>query len=180
MKQEDIQFLADLAKELKTQDNCGTKNPVWCIMDKKKIPVREGCGTYYEVYDYDECEAYTLEDFAKHFVEYYFPNWTVKDAKEVEEEILSCTSQFDLNCIIERYEDIDADNYDFYEVAEEEFITTETAGAFLTLRAAKKHLSENDYHYAPNARAYALSAWRNPELAGLLKIIKNTNWEELK
>ena len=42
MTQEDKQFLAELAKELNTQDNAATRNPIWCIMDKETVTVPDG------------------------------------------------------------------------------------------------------------------------------------------
>lgn len=61
---------------------------------------------------------------------------------------------------------------------EEEFIAPNTM--FLTNRAAKKHIEENDYHYHKDAHSYAMTAWRSPEVEQLWAILDKINWQELK
>lgn len=51
MNAEDKQFLAELQKELNTQDNDATRNPIWCIMDKEIVLVPDDCGDFKVVTD---------------------------------------------------------------------------------------------------------------------------------
>ena len=47
------------------------------------------------------------------------------------------------------------------------------SGFFLTMRALKKHLSENSHHYNNTAISYCDAAgWRNPEMVRLMQIIE--------
>ena len=54
-------YLVELANELNTQDNAGTINPVWCIMDKDTVIVPESCGDFKIVTD--DKRAIPLEAF---------------------------------------------------------------------------------------------------------------------
>lgn len=177
MRKEDIEFLKELAHELKTQDNCGTRNPVWCIMDTRKVAKPEGCGDEIKVFDGDT--FFSLSYFADYAVENFIKEEEGISDDTIRLKILDCRSTCDLKYVLDLYFAANTDDYKIVDCSEEEFVTEQTAGAFLTLRAAKKHLKENYYHYSANAKAYALSAWRNPELERLLDIIKDTNWEAL-
>ena len=172
MKQEDKQFLAELAKELNTQDNAATRNPIWCIMDKEIVSVPDGCGDFKVVTD-DE-RTILLEDFAEEMAE-QVPG---ELAQEVNDAICLCDDTDELRVVLDNYTDEDPDDYRMYEADKEDRICRDATG-FLTKKSAEEHLRLNAHHYSNEARAYALSAWRNPVFERLINIIKNTNWEEL-
>ena len=65
-----------------------------------------------------------------------------------------------------------------FDARKEERICRDATG-FLTKKSAEEHLKQNAHHYSNEARAYALSAWRNPVYEKLISIIKTTDWEEL-
>lgn len=50
---------------------------------------------------------------------------------------------------------------------------------FLTLREAKDHLETNYYHYTNEARTYAMTAWRSPDVAQLIKLLHEVDFNEL-
>ena len=50
---------------------------------------------------------------------------------------------------------------------------------FLTLREAKDHLETNYYHYTNEARTYAMTAWRSPDVAQLIKLLREVDFNEL-
>lgn len=88
MKQEDKKFLADLAKELNTQDNAATRNPVWCIMDKEIVFTPEGNGDFLVVVGPEK--AIPLEDFADEMKDVvneifsqYIEEWKKKNGKTI-------------------------------------------------------------------------------------------------
>lgn len=172
MTQEDKQFLAELAKELNTQDNAATANPIWCIMDKEIEFVPEDNGDFFVVVSSDG--AIPLEDFVDEMLE------QVPDAlkQEAEEALCMCTNTDELKEALEAFTSENADDYQMYEACKEERICRDATG-FLTKKSAEEHLKQNAHHYTKEARAYALSAWRNPVYERLIKIIKETNWEEL-
>lgn len=179
MKQEDKKFLEELAHELNTQDNCATRNPVWCIMDKHYVNTPEGAGEEYRVFDSDECEAYTLEDFADYALDTFYREEETYMDSHIKEEIVKCTSTFDLQNVLEKFFLINTEFYSIYEVSLECYIPND-ATSFLTKKSAEEHLKANAHHYSPYARAYALSAWRNPVYERLINIIKENKWEEEK
>ncbi len=172
MKQEDKQFLADLAKELNTQDNAATRNPIWCIMDKEIVSVPDGCGDFKVVTD-DERTIF-LEDFADEIAEQV----PAELAQEVCGAICLCDNTDELRTVLATYTSEDPDDYCMFDAREEERICRDATG-FLTKKSAEEHLKQNAHHYTKEARAYALSAWRNPVCEKLINIIKTTNWEEL-
>lgn len=172
MKPEDKQFLAELAKELNTQDNAATRNPIWCIMDKEIVSVPDGCGDFKIVTD-DE-RVIHLEDFADEIAE----NVPEKLEQEVKEAICLCDDTDELRSILEDYTEEDPDAYCMFDARKEERICRDATG-FLTKKSAEEHLKQNAHHYSKEARAYALSAWRNPVYERLINIIKTTNWEEI-
>lgn len=172
MKQEDKKFLADLAKELNTQDNAATANPIWCIMDKETEFVPEDNGDFFVVVCPDG--AIPLDVFVDEILE------QVPDAlkEEAEEALCCCTNTDELKEALEAFTCENADDYYMYEACKEERICRDATG-FLTKKSAEEHLRLNAHHYSKEARVYALSAWRNPVYERLIKIIKTTNWEEI-
>jgi len=172
MKQEDKKFLAELAKELNTQDNAGTANPIWCIMDQEDIIMPEGDGDFKLVVGPEA--AAPLNDFV---------DWIVGEVseelkEEAEEAFFLCDDTDELRNALEEYTGEDPYSYSMYDASMEERICRNATG-FLTKKSAEEHLKQNAHHYSKDARAYALSAWRNPVRERLIKIIKETNWEEL-
>ena len=172
MKQEDKQFLAELAKELNTQDNAGTANPVWCIMDKEIVFTPDGNGDFLVVAGPEK--AIPLEDFADEISE---EASSEKLGQEVNGAINLCTDTYDLREVLENYTDKNPYDYTIYDARKEDRICRYATG-FLTKKSAEEHLKQNAHHYSKDARAYALSALRNPVFEKLIRIIKTTNWEE--
>lgn len=172
MKQEDKKFLADLAKELNTQDNAATRNPIWCIMDKETVIVPDGCGDFKIVTDGER--TMSLEDFADAIAE----NVPELLEPEVQEAICMCDDTDELRDALETYISEDPNDYCMFDARKEERICRDATG-FLTKKSAEEHLKLNAHHYTKEARAYALSAWRNPVYERLIDIIKNTNWGEI-
>lgn len=172
MKQEDKQFLAELAKELNTQDNAATRNPIWCIMDKETIIVPEGDEDFMLVVGPEICMP--LEDF----VEYIINEVPEVLQEQAEEDFSLCDNIDELREALETYTSEDPYSYNMYNAGKEERICRDATG-FLTKKSAEEHLKINAHHYSDEARVYALSAWRNPVYEKLIKIIKTTNWEEI-
>lgn len=172
MNKEDKKFLADLAKELNTQDNAATRNPIWCIMDKEIEFVPEGDGDFFVVVGPEK--AMPLEDFADEIAE----NVSEELESEIREAICLCDNTDELRAILEDYTEEDPYDYCIFDARKEERICKDATG-FLTKKSAEEHLKLNAHHYTKEARAYALSAWRNPVFERLIDIIKTTNWEKV-
>lgn len=178
MKQEDKKFLAELAHELNTQDNCGTMNPVWCIMDKEFRTDNEiGLESERRVIDLVEGKMYSPEEFADYILTNYKHSSDVGD-DEIIDYIASCYDMYDLRDYLEEtFGDIDPNDYTIVYGDYEDVIKQDATG-FLTKKSAEEHLKANYHHYSPFARVYALSAWRNPVYERVIEIIKNNKWEE--
>lgn len=173
MKNEDKEFLAQLAHELNTQDNCETRNPVWCIMDKE-FRINNSSGF--------ECRVIvdgilnSREEFADYILTNYEHSSDVGD-DEIICYIKSCYDTEELRDYLEEtFVDISPNDYTIV-YGDYEDVIKQDATAFLTKKSAEEHLKANAHHYSPYARAYALSAWRNPVYERVIEIIKNTNWE---
>ena len=50
---------------------------------------------------------------------------------------------------------------------------------FLTLREAEYHLETNYYHYSNEAWTCAMTAWRSPDVAQLIKLLHEVDFNEL-
>lgn len=151
LTKEDLEFLKELAHELKTQDNLCTRKPlVFSIADKRTewIPTTDIDGEY-GVFLTDDWEFYDEESLQEY----------IKDKYEVE------ISEF-----LEMLEFLDEKKISYTEARGIEKI--ENKGAFLTKKAAQEHFDDNDYHYGEDSYIYCNHGWRNPELEKLLEIIE--------
>lgn len=134
---EDIAFLADLQRELTTQDTVGQADPrFWVIRDT----YTEACWEE----DADEWELY----------------------KEGEDDQIGT---------LEKWVDL-PDDYFLVPVQKVRRIASDTF--FMTLREAKEHIERNRHHYrAP--QAYAMTAWRSPQVEKLWKLLQEVDWAEV-
>ena len=121
MTKEDKEFLAELAQELRTQDNCGTRNPVWCIMDKEWVVKPEGCGDEL-IICFNETD-YTKEEFANELID----NYSLRGEKKEDnafEDICECTNAQDLrDTVLEYFSDVDIYDIDMVERTLEDCIS---------------------------------------------------------
>jgi hypothetical protein len=156
LNKEDLEFLRELAHELKTQDNLCTRKPlVFQIADKRIewIPTTEIDGEY-GVFLNDDWTNYDEESLREY----------IKDEYEV-----------DIEDFEEMLEFLDEHDIKYTEARGIEKI--EYKGAFLTSRAARNHFECNDYHYGADSYVWCDSGWRNPELEKLLNIIEKFDVE---
>ena len=162
---EDYEFLKDLQNELNTQTTDGNAFPTfWMVEEKRDVVVPDDCGTPYIVYDDGK--------------------WSLEEAIEAVEESFADYE----GDIRDKWEAVDKDDigeiYDFmrfelgfdnlYGIAEfrTEDVLSRYTGAFLTKRACKAYIERYGYnHWGPHT--YAMTAYRNQELARLLNILKN-------
>lgn len=176
MKKEDKEFLAELAKELRTQNNCGTRDPkFWMIREKVRTIVPDDICDDFAIIDSDGEMYDNTSDFANHLYETYEYCGEVK-----EEEAIEAIKKKDLNDILKDASDLYDFNEDEYRVISyrNEWRIADYSGAFLTKKDAVEHLKKNRYHYGEDAHPYCFYAERNYILERLINIIKETNWEE--
>lgn len=162
LDKDDIEFLQELAHELNTQDVDCCADPVfWGVGDYRVSSDNEG--EYCCLYDTQNCEPI----FEEHIDSIDDLKETlINDFDVVEEYIKDFQISDLLEYAVEELDGLEIRNYDL-----EHFITDQT-GAFLTKRAAKKHIEGNKHHYTNKVHTYGMTAWRNPEFERLIKIIK--------
>lgn len=165
---EDVQFLEELAKKLKSQPNYATAKPLIYTI-REEIPVA-GFGWEYTdelcLVD-DEGTIYTsTEEVVECLLE---------DLAENEEQTLqSIANAYGLEVDETNFESL----FELIEKLGQEWKLTywkpqkRFSGEFLTEEAAENHLQANRHHYHSTARVYCKHAWRNPELEQLLSIVE--------
>ena len=168
---EDLTFLKDLAKELRTQDGLATAKP---LVYKIRETVLE---PYQDLWFVDEDEICLMSPRNKIHL-------TVQDVLETLESdyprdyqrVMKAVSgmedlsyQSDLKAFADVLDTLTLDwNWTLTGYKEAEKVS----GSFLTARAAEAHLKENRHHYNDTAHIYCTHGWRNPELEQLLTIIE--------
>ena len=165
ISQEDYDFLKDLQHELQTQDNDGTADPLyWMVEEEETVGVPDGCGDPIiymgdgATMELEEAVKYIEEDYLKDLDEDSKEEWEDVD-KDYMEDVVGFMN----------------DVLDWHEVRivwqrKQEVISRET-GAFITKRACKEYIQKFGYNHT-KPHTYAMCAYRNFELARLLKILK--------
>ena len=161
LSSDDVEFLRDLARELKTQDTLCTAKPIfWQVREKVKryaidpnysdsvcVLIGDDGGEHFE--DVDEAKKHLVED-------YEIPEEDLSWIDELAEIEEFCNKR-DILC-----------HYTGYDNDENK------SGCFLTKKALDNHIKLNYYHYkqGKNTTGYCDHAWRNPELKRLLEIVE--------
>lgn len=195
----ELSFLRDLQKELNTQDILGQANPrFWVIKGTEKLyHVDEADG--YELYDSECCDV--LADSTEGICNYINENLlddinsnrldgeefvvtfehgilgnekiVVKwlDGGNVDDEMIE-----ELEDLQEIHDWLENQGYDYqiisYKIVPKIYENT----MFLTQIDAENHLRANYYHYSDDAHTYAMTAWRNPRMDKLIKILQEVDW----
>ncbi|MFB5761127.1 hypothetical protein [Paenibacillus medicaginis] len=163
----DIEFLAQLQKELNSQDIDSQAAPrFWSVGDYKWVECSEDNAERFSVYLPNDGESYEINYFLKEIL----------DKEDLSQEDLE---EFDeIGCEESAFEWI-KDHYDegatLHPEREERFVRENTM--FLTKAEAKQHIKANHYHYTPKAHTYAMTAWRAPKVERLLKILSEFDFE---
>ncbi len=134
---------AAVGAEMVAQDNRGTQYPLYVIqIDRKR---------YVNYHDEWEGKERQDPDFADE-------DDICKSCKELYEEKGELPDDCD-TC--------STDAFDYYRT-EDEFDLN--PGIFLTLKACNEHIADNKHHYE-KPRAYCVSAWRNPEMQMVQRLL---------
>lgn len=171
IRQEDAEFLRDLQHELLTQTNDGNADPVfWGVIETREDAAPEGCGdpTIYMgdggTMTTEEAVSYIENDYLRHLSEENQEEWAEVDKNDMDDVVRFMN-----------------DNLDWHEVrvvwTEMRSRVSEETGAFLTKRACQEYISRFGYNHS-RPHTYAMTAYRNFELARLLKILKTIEIKE--
>lgn len=198
LTKEDVEFLKDLQKELNTQDNVCQSDPrYWVIKGTEKVYHIE----YADGYELVNSEYDVLADTMKGICEYINEN-LLEEINETSGEEYTVEYESGLFCydkIIVKWnspdygfeqtkelEDLnDVKNwlfeqgYDDYNVVSYKIVDKIYENTmFLTQIDAENHLKANYYHYSDDAHTYAMTAWRNPRMETLVKLLQKTDWDK--
>ena len=149
---EDLEFLKELANELKTQDNLATRKP---LIFKIAVP---GIN-WLAAADYSEDIAFHID------TEVY------TDVEAI--EYLNNTYELNLSNDLDHEkikELLDENGETFEELYGINNITYK--GEFLTRKSAAEHLKSNLHHYTKDSYIYIDHGYRNPILEKLLNIVE--------
>lgn len=170
LSQDDAQFLRDLQNELLTQPNDGNADPVyWGVIETREEPAPEDCGEV-RIYNCDgDGSVMTLDEVVR---------W-VEDRLE-DRDLIHIWNTLDLDDLDTVFEFI-RDEMGIEEASvvwtEEHNRVSEDTGAFLTKRACQEYIRRYGYNHS-QPHTYAMTAYRNYELARLLKILKTMEIKE--
>ncbi|MCP6727330.1 MAG: hypothetical protein KJI69_04975 [Patescibacteria group bacterium] len=139
----DNKELKEIGAEMNTQDNRSTHLPLFVVQNKVQKII-------YNHFDAEEREL--REDFDSSLL------------------CSDCTEKMNN----------DEDDYGCEECGDEAFFFFNwdwefdlRAGLFFTGKACDEHIRQNNYHYHREARSYAVSAWRNPEMETVMEFLKS-------
>lgn len=136
--------LKEISIEMNTQDNRSTHLPLFVVQNKVKTVI-------YNHFDAEERELREEFDY-----DLLCEDCTTKMENDDNDE-------HDFGC-----ESCDDDVFFFFNWDWEYDLR---AGIFLTGKACDDHIKQNYYHYHKEARSYAVSAWRNPEMTTVMKYL---------
>lgn len=145
-------------------------------MERKVVPAFDGYEVRYTIPDV--CDGwFTEEEFRDYINENYYENFTDEQKEEWDDitEDVEDMSAWSVEHFLEDNNIID--NVNCFDVEETDILSQET-GCFLTYRAAKEYLDKFGYNH-PDARPYAMTAYRNFELERLLNIISTTDFDKI-
>lgn len=172
IQKDDAQFLRDLQNELLTQPNDGNADPVyWGVMEKCEVLTRDFDGEARIPYDDG---AYSVEELVKEIKD-ALPDYD-EDTRNVWKEVDKEDAQDVADFAVDTLNWTSIYNEYIYYVKDEEKVSI-YSGAFLTKRECQKHINANKHHYN-EPHTYAMTAYRNYELARLLKILKTMEIKE--
>lgn len=146
--------LVKMAEQIKTQDNCCTADPIFCIYQKAKVVKPEGYG---DVEAYIDEEGQIIDD-DKVNDDDNFKEARAENPDLPKDAIIKSLGWRKIEYSIE---DVPVVNGQYY----------------FTSAGAKEHIRRNHYHYG-EPFVYAESTWRNPELKLIREILLNLTEEK--
>ena len=185
LTKEDIEFLKDLQHEMNTQDTLGQAEPrYWGIIETERVfnledgdalLINDDTGEEYldmeGVLPYVEKVAKLtyIEGHAEHSDR---GDWI--DVYEGEDNVETFFDLDDVTCWLrEQGERVRLTHF-------EDVRRINPGPIFLTHRDADNHLRLNDYHYTEDAHAYAMTAWRDPTIERLWKLLQEIDWDKCR
>lgn len=196
LNKDDIQFLLKLQQEMNTQDHVCQADPrFWMVRDTKRIYGFDSdyASDYEYVHDtetigennkalFEWLQRYIKENgiinnednqiLAFSYIQGEIMANIIHEDHDIVEElcdtddvIYALKEHFDIDIQIVYYQDI-------------EFNVPDTL--FLTQIDCLQHIQRNHYHYTDKVHPYAMTAWRDPRIEQLYKLLQTKDWSAIK
>ena len=185
---DDLGFLEQLQHELNTQPHLCQADPrFWVIRDYEYREATESDEIdAVELFEDGEGETMSLEEAVMRAYKDELDLGGEDHAKEwLEDKWLKLDENGAVQpqyLLADTFKDV-VEDYAEHNMMECVFLTKQwkivANTMFLTLREAKDHLETNYYHYTNEARTYAMTAWRSPDVAQLIKLLHEVDFNEL-
>ena len=185
---DDLGFLEQLQHELNTQPHLCQADPrFWVIRDYEYREATESDEIdAVELFEDGEGETMSLEEAVMRAYKDELDFGGEDHAKEwLEDKWLKLDENGAVQpqyLLADTFKDV-VEDYAEHNMMECVFLTKQwkivANTMFLTLREAKDHLETNYYHYTNEARTYAMTAWRSPDVAQLIKLLHEVDFNEL-
>lgn len=151
-------FISELSKEIKSQDNRGTAFPYFFqVQEDEQIGVPDGCGEIAWVSDGET--ILKTDDEIKEAV-FEWNNWTIGNVSD--EKKYKMLDQFDI-------EEITEENYRKVNIS----TTQKYSNCFFTYKAYEEHVRKNG-HNLNNPKSFLFHAYRNTEMEMLFKFLNDS------
>jgi len=151
--------LKEIAKEIKTQDNMATANPIFILFDRQRYPAEDGYGDEY-IYVDRSGDCYEIEDSKDALIDFYKDDsWFPTDTKNISEEKIVE--------IIKKHRDIERVHVHVINVFKQ---------IFFTKKSAEQYLKANNYHF-DNPLIWCGSLWRNDEMQAVRNALINDKFQ---
>ena len=185
---DDLGFLEQLQHELNTQPHLCQADPrFWVIRDYEYREATESDEIdAVELFEDGEGETMSLEEAVMRAYKDELDFGGEDHAKEwLEDKWLKLDENGAVQpqyLLADTFKDV-VEDYAEHNMMECVFLTKQwkivADTMFLTLREAEDHLETNYYHYTNEARSYAMTAWRSPDVAQLIKLLHEVDFNEL-
>jgi hypothetical protein len=157
--------LTEMSNLMRTQNNRGTQYPLFIIQEMQDIITGEDRGDRVIYFNSGDQKDITIEQFE-----------ALEQAQEddcSDEEIEQLLEEVGMDGL----GDFDSSEWERLEV-KQEWVHRDDAGVFFTEKACNDHIAANSHHYRI-VRSYVISAWRNPEMQEVMKMILKLTGDEI-
>lgn len=188
LTEEELLFLKAFQTERNTQDTvCQASPRYWVIKGSKTVfedgidegeVIRINGECFYDVNTGDLTSLLTntkekLEDFLDKDDLYFTEENELIVVNDGEEYVVDdITSAFEVLSDILYMDDVEIGSYEKNDIIYPNIM-------FLTHKECENHLRKYGYNYSEDAHAYAMTAYRSPEVETLLNILETVNWDSV-
>ena len=175
LTEEELLFLKAFQTERNTQDTVCQASPRYWVIKGSKTVFEDGIDEGEAIRINGECfyDVNTGEDFLDKDDLYFTEENELIVVNDGEEYVVDdITSAFNVLSDILYEDDVEIGYYEKVDI-----IYPNTM--FLTHKECEEHLKEYGYNYSEDAHAYAMTAYRSPEVETLLNLLETVDWDSV-